>query len=303
MAYFSKFPVLQYPVGDSPQNLRMVWVRNLLRRVSLSEELQSGTGIFYSYDIKDGERPEHIAERVYGSPDYHWLVLMCNDIINPYHDWYKSEYALQEYVNKKYGGWVAYITTTNGSFFYDSDVIAGCTLTQGGNSTPITDYQPLFCRVTVPGPELVEGSATIRKADGTVSSVTVQRVDQFLYTPHHFEIVKGTGDVGATDSFVADPLTKQSSSYEYLNGVVGSKTTSLPTVNDGINFAPTGATVDLWETFVGKYMGISGDAYGGYAVSNLIYEMRVNDSKRTIRVLDPRFKKQATKELELLLGV
>jgi hypothetical protein len=303
MAYFSKFPVLQYPVGTDLQNFRLVWVRNLLRRIALSDEIKSGVGAFYTYDVKDGERPEHIAERLYGSPDYHWLVLLCNNIINPYHDWCKSESALQEYISKKYSGYAVFITKPDDTFFFDPAVVSGCTLSQGKFTASITNFEPTLCRVVVADPSFAAGSATIDTGTGTLTPVEIHRVLDYQYSVHHFEVQKGTSDIGAADKFIADPLSYQSSTYGSISGSIGVTLDEYPESTEGLNYAPNGATYGMWQTFIGGYMGISGSAYNSYAVSNIIYEMGVNDDKRKIRVLDPAYKKQATRELEALLGV
>jgi len=60
MSYFSKFPLVKYPIKDGAV-FRVVFARNLLRRIALSEDMKSSDSAFLEYDIKDGERPEQIA--------------------------------------------------------------------------------------------------------------------------------------------------------------------------------------------------------------------------------------------------
>jgi len=300
--YFSKFPLLQYPVKDGTA-FRYVYVRNLLRRVALSEDLKSGESAFLEYNIKDGERPEHIAERVYGDPAYHWLILLTNDIIDPYHGWYKSGLALEDYIQKKYGGYTVYISTTSDSFFYNSAVGSGSTFSQGGKSVAIVDYSPELCKLTVLGTDIAEGAATIGVSGGTSYSVYVHRVDPSFTAVHHFQIPYSSGLCGASTEFTVDPLSQQTGSYSVVGGVVGHTENEYPaTITDGKQYAGSG-TVDLWETYIGRYMGISGAQLNTYAVSNYTYEFTENDAKRTIKVLHPRFKKTALNELESLLRV
>lgn len=301
MAYFTKFPVLQYPLDISGQGVRFVFVRNLLRRIALSEDLTQGVGVFLSYDIKDGERPEHIAERMYGDPSFHWIVLLCNNIINPYHDWYKSGTVFEEYTQKKYSGFSVYLTKTDDTLLFNQKIVNGCTLTQGSVSDSIKDYAPSFCRVVVNDSRFAEGSATLTLSDSTSMSVTIHRVDKQLFSVNQFRLDKGTNDIGVSEKATTDPLSKQDGAYELPGGVVGSAENPFPSGVDGIDYAGTG-TVNLWETYIGRYMGISGDVVNSYAVTNLLYEIERNDEKRTIRVLDPRFKRQAVTELETLLG-
>jgi hypothetical protein len=300
--YFEKFPLLQYPVKDG-NNFRYVFVRNLLRRVALSEDLMSAESVFMEYSVKDGERPEHIAERVYGDPAYHWLILLANNIIDPYHGWYMSGSALEEYIQKKYGGYSVYIGTTSDAFFYQSSVDSGATLTQGGNSMTILDYSPELCKLTVNGTTPSTGSATIGVSGGTEYTVKIQRVDPSYTAVHHFAIPYVSGLCGASTEFTVDPLSQQTGSYSVVGGVVGSAENEYPNLTTvGIGYSGSGV-VDLWETYIGKYIGVSGAAVNTYAVSNYTYENTKNDAVRTIKVLHPRFKKTALTELESLLRI
>jgi hypothetical protein len=300
--YFEKFPLLQYPVKDG-NNFRYVFVRNLLRRVALSEDLMTSESVFMEYSVKDGERPEHIAERVYGDPGYHWLILLTNNIIDPYHGWYMSGSALEDYIQKKYGGYSVYISTTGNAFFYNSSVDSGATLSQGGNSMTILDYSPELSKLNVNGTKPSTGSATIGVSGGTQYSVKIQRVDPSYTAVHHFEIPYVGGLCGASTEFTVDPLSQQTGSYSVVGGVIGHLDDEYPRLAaDGKGYSGSG-NVDFYETYIGKYLGVSGAAVNTYAVSNYIYENTKNDARRTIKVLHPRFKKTALTELESLLRI
>jgi hypothetical protein len=302
MAYFSKFPVLQYPVRDG-EVFRYALTRNILRRVALNEDLKSGEGVFLQYDVKDGERPEHIAQRVYGDAAFHWIILLTNDIIDPYHGWYKSSFAMEEYIQKKYGGSSVYFGTTAGGFYYSKNIVTGSSLQQGSVSAAVYDYQPEFCKLTVRGAEFSEGDAVLGLSGGDSVTVTLYRVDPSYTAVHHFEVSRPSGDCGANETAYVDSLSQQNTSYSVVGGVVGSEEDEYPTTeSQGLNYNGSG-TIDLWETYIGRYMGISGDKVGNYAISNYSYENTINESKRTIKVLHPRYKKLAVKELESLLRV
>lgn len=65
----------------------------------------NGFGItsFLEYLIKDWESPENIAYKLYGSCEYVWVILLCNDIINPFTDWLLTNEELEELIAQKYG--------------------------------------------------------------------------------------------------------------------------------------------------------------------------------------------------------
>ena len=53
--------------------------------------------------INDGETPEIVAEKFYGSVRYHWLVIIANSIVDVKREWPLSQRALVAYVDDKYG--------------------------------------------------------------------------------------------------------------------------------------------------------------------------------------------------------
>lgn len=106
-SYFNKFPKLFY-TKDSKTNL----VTNILARVSTIKENLDVNAIFYQYDIQEGDTPEIIAHKYYGDAGYHWVVLLFNDIYDPYYDWPMTYQQFIAYINDKYGSQAnAQITT------------------------------------------------------------------------------------------------------------------------------------------------------------------------------------------------
>jgi hypothetical protein len=95
--YFKQFPKIQYQMNLSDK-IKTV-VTNILKRVDLSKNnyLTKGT-LFYNYQLEDGERPEHIADRFYGNPEYHWIILLINQTVNPYFDWLIPDFDFEKYL-------------------------------------------------------------------------------------------------------------------------------------------------------------------------------------------------------------
>lgn len=301
--YFSKFPLVRYPV-KSGSTFRFVLAKNLLRRVILSESLKSVDAAFIQYDIKDGERPEHIAEKLYGDPELHWLVLLTNEIIDPYHDWYKSDVSMETYLQKKYNGFSVYFTGVSDQFLYSNEFFIGSTLSQGSVSSSIVEYNPVYCRFNVSVLGFSEGNAVVRTPSGSNTPIVIHRVDANLTTVHHFEVQKSNLEIGSTNISTVDPLSQQTGKYSYVGGIVGYTADEYPKpqFDEGINYQKTN-TVAFWDTYIGRYMGVSGDKINQYSTNNYIYEITKNNTKRTIRLLHPRFKSLAMEELESLLRV
>jgi hypothetical protein len=297
--FFKEFPVVPYPfyLGD---NRQYAIARNLLRRVAFSNRINEEVA-FTLYDIKDGERPEHIANRLYGNANYHWIILLANDIVDPYYGWYMSQSVLEQYIQKRYSGIALYFTDSSGNFVYDTEFASGCTLEQNGISQPIKFHRDTFCEFVVESPVFGIGSAIVHKPSGSTAGIYIQKTLPYYQGVNYFRLERPTGDAegasGAQEYPVVDPISKQTADYEEYAAVLGNK---YPPVGIG---GATGATVEFWETYIGKYMGVSGDEINLYSVSNYTYEHDKNEKKRTIRVLNPAFLKQAMKELKAAMGV
>ena len=82
--YFSQFPAIVY---DSVGNGDYKVVTHLLKRVAIHSKAKSGAGLYYTYDVRNGETPEMIAHKYYDDAEYHWVILLVNNITDRYHQW------------------------------------------------------------------------------------------------------------------------------------------------------------------------------------------------------------------------
>ena len=96
--YFSSFPVIPY--GSTDGTVKNV--TNLLRRVAIRTKVKSNAALYDTYNVKNGETPEIIADKLYEDPELHWVVLLINNVTDRYHDWPMSEQQFSTYVNEKY---------------------------------------------------------------------------------------------------------------------------------------------------------------------------------------------------------
>ena len=97
--YFSAFPIIPY---DSIGDYNFKDVTNLLRRVRLRAKVKTNTMLFDTYDVKEGETPEMIADKLYGTTELHWIVLMVNDITDRFHQWPMNSSQFNQYTVDKY---------------------------------------------------------------------------------------------------------------------------------------------------------------------------------------------------------
>jgi hypothetical protein len=102
MAFFENFTLVGYSItGENPVQRKIV--TDILSRVNMLSSIKNQTLVYYLYDVQDGETPEIIASKYYDSPNKHWIILLANDIIDPYYDWVLSSTNFESYINSKYG--------------------------------------------------------------------------------------------------------------------------------------------------------------------------------------------------------
>ena len=97
--YFANFPLIVY---DSVGNGDFKIVTNLLKRVAVRTKVRTNTLLYDTYDVKEGETPEMIADKLYNDPQLHWIVLLLNDITDRYHQWPMSTPQFLAFINDKY---------------------------------------------------------------------------------------------------------------------------------------------------------------------------------------------------------
>jgi len=99
--YFNTLPKIRYKNVIDKNNVTLV--TDILRRVKLRTPALQNLVLFDTYDVPSGETPEITAFKHFGSTEYHWIILMTNDITNIYTQWPLSENAFSDYLIDKYG--------------------------------------------------------------------------------------------------------------------------------------------------------------------------------------------------------
>ena len=103
--YFSLLPNIEYdekPISYPFSESDVVTAKNFFRRYKLNDDIFSYTVYFNLHSIKDGERPDMIAQTYYGDPFFDWVVLLTNNLVNAQYDWPLSNYDLYKTLEKEY---------------------------------------------------------------------------------------------------------------------------------------------------------------------------------------------------------
>jgi hypothetical protein len=78
MNYFKSFPLTTYSFG---KNEDPVAFQDISAYVDLIDNVKDQSSFYTYYTIKDGERPDHVSEKLYDTTQYHWTFFLLNDTL------------------------------------------------------------------------------------------------------------------------------------------------------------------------------------------------------------------------------
>ena len=94
MRHFTYFPRINY-CND--------FAVNIMVRGKIRDLVKSQNTLYYQYTINDSDRPDILAQKYYGNPDYTWAIFYANDIFCPIFEWPLDSTQFNKYLISKYG--------------------------------------------------------------------------------------------------------------------------------------------------------------------------------------------------------
>lgn len=283
--YLDLFPKILYDSSKTLYSTNFNTVTNILFRIGMVKENINNTTAYYDYVIQDGEKPEILAERFYGSPEAHWVIILANDIVDPQYDWPLNYEEFNNYIIGKYGS----IANAKTSIHHYEKVVTREEPSTGTTFTYryVVDYD--------------------RKSDGllNLSDVTGSySVGEAVY--------QGADLANATFSANVISWTPGSSTLQVTNtigqvvrysSIIGDSSSANGTVTSfGLPTAPYDTYLSLpdeqtFQTYVvgGKTIV---ESISRNSVTNYDYEVDQNESKREIKVIKAEYYRQLVRQFE-----
>lgn len=131
--YFKEFPKFLYDFKYSNNQTKTSVVTDITRNIRFRKEILDNITVFDEYDIVDGETPEIIAEKIYGNPEYHWIIMLANQRYD-----YLTDFPLPELELVKVGEATFNPSFTATSWSYSGTTITVTKATHGLLSSPTT---------------------------------------------------------------------------------------------------------------------------------------------------------------------
>lgn len=241
--YFANFPKIVYDFDLSNGTDYRV-ITDITRNVRLRKYILENISLYDYYDIAEGETPEIISEKIYGTPYYHWVIMLVNQRYDYVNDFPLSQRELDVHIRKKYTEQKMY----NVHHYAVNDVVK-----EGVNVLKIID-SPL-------SGGSIGGFTTGDIIEGQTNKY-LARVEQILETTSEYVIMK---------------VSMREGRFSENETILG--------VYENINAIVEQCTIPQEYT----------------TVSNYDYEFQVNESKRRIKIVDPKLIDQVVREFEDIL--
>lgn len=209
--YFENFPKILYKFGS---NEAPVYFQKLSKYVDVVDTLKDRVSAYLEYEIRDYERPDTLAYRLYGKSEYEWTFFLMNDRLREC-GWPLPTQDIYDFaVNEAYTGYVARIDAADlGEVAQYAGVIvkdAEVTLTGGSKATvKNVDYEN--AQVYLIADSDITTSATINMSVNS-TDVTVSGIVKEYNADHHYENEDGDW----IDYFSTDPTKFPVTNLEHL---------------------------------------------------------------------------------------
>tara|TARA_B100002019_G_scaffold116909_1_gene100397 strand:- start:21 stop:599 length:579 start_codon:yes stop_codon:yes gene_type:complete len=140
--YFKNIPNVLYDInGTEPNQFRAV--TNIMSRVRFKPSVIENITDYYPYKVLEGERPDIVSYKKYGTVAYSYLILLINDIVDPLFDWPLPSRQFENYIIEQYGS-VANAQSTN-KYYYQ---IVRAEVAKTGVSERVPEYKIIVDQTT-----------------------------------------------------------------------------------------------------------------------------------------------------------
>jgi hypothetical protein len=300
--YFRQVPNFEYVSRTAgEQNISdYIQVKNLFKRGKLREDIFGNLSFFTKYKIIGNERPDNVAYKNYNDETLDWVVLLANNILNVQSEWPLTKQAFDKVMLERYG---SYETLYSGIHHYETTGIVnsnGVTVLPAGLRVPNTwNTNGNFIEVnnTKIG-QIFSGDGITSTTTVTVSlnngifglkvgsQVTINNVAEKIYN----------GTFIATSAYSS---SKDGPTIKFTYELSSAPNDASPTLADPRKEevlltieSPNGTGNSYYYEYYDEGLGYSvqlpRDSFIR-AVTNFEYENELEENKRNIFILKPRY--------------
>lgn len=240
MSFFRQFPTINYDLKKDGSIMRMV---NIFRNVRPLQNYVDNPSLYNFYEIKNGERPDTVSQRLYGTPDFYWTFFVINEFLHDgYKVWPLSQEQLFDYIKEQYNGYAittkpVIVRTGDGTISEFRDSLSGKFQLGETITGSISNAQGILTKKNIDMNQLVvqnmkntnrytgDGAANNNNYELLIGSTTndsVESYEVFNYAdaPHHYYI---------TDS---DGIDREYTNMSFINQTIATPENDLKSVSN-----------------------------------------------------------------------
>lgn len=285
--YLDTFPKVAYTLSQDRYSKNYDMVTNVFFRVSVIKETLKNASSYYVYRIKEGDRPDTLAEQIYKSSEAHWVIMYANEIVDPLYDWPLNNRDFENHIVSKYGS----VANAKTAIHHYEKVIERTETVSGTVTTTkyVIDYNTK-----------TDGIITLSDVNGSYTP------SEAVYIGANLESSTFSANVVSFSSgngkMVLANTVGQIIRYNTLNGDSSGANGSISTVD--YPTVPYDYYLSLPDEQSIVNLTINGKLVVEKTYRNSVsvydYELELNEKKREIKIIKPEYYFQIVSELATL---
>lgn len=108
--YFETFPEMYYDFVKADGTVDYVRLKDITQNIRFKKEVLESITLYEYYDMNETDTPEIVSEKFYGSPLYHWVIMIANQKYDHLEDFPLAIPELEARITDKYGAGHEYDT-------------------------------------------------------------------------------------------------------------------------------------------------------------------------------------------------
>jgi hypothetical protein len=315
--YFNNFKTLLYPfptIGEDKSE-KSILIKDITTNIRFKKAFIESLPLTETYKIMDGDTPEIISEKLYGTPEYHWILMLLNQRYDYINDFPLSNRELEILIANKYGNAANTIrhfedlngNVTNGYCYIKVSKKVKGNIEIANGQSKVIGYDTAFKEQLSVGNNLYTNDGVLIGYIRSITSNTILELHDITVIPDYLgsftcKIPIEVGDVIRNKTSIGYAVGVV---QEIINGSYGILMTSNSFLSGGtVEVLSYGDDVNgnYIETSKGT-LQISSLSYPQLMthITNTDYEYRLNEQSRTLKVLPKVYLDQVLNEFNALL--
>ena len=204
MAYFYNFPNVAYKFGNEES---LTSFQDISAYVDIIDQVKDDVNFYQYYTVQDGDRPDIVSFKIYGSPHYHWTFYLLNDNLKT-QGWPLGNINIEEMAQKHFPNTTLTTTDDLTGIFLPGQTVSG---SSSGATGEVVKRRLDFGQIIIEGTRSFEADEVITSTvNDVVQSVTLTGASAEYNSVHHYE-----NDAGQYVD--VDPAVGNASSYSAVS--------------------------------------------------------------------------------------